>query len=246
MTFFFNENAGVAFVDPDDDSIRIHTSDFGLKYLTANIPTAEPKIQSVDVPGRDGVLDLTEANGKEFIRYYSRKIEIVLLDTDYGWGFDQKISKLKREIHGKRKKIILDRDPGYYLLGRIISFSDVERSGDAGQITITAEVDPFKYSIHKSDDDWLWDPFCFETDYVPDGANITVKGSATVEIFAGDQSVIPTIISSANMTLKLRDNTFSIKSGTQKNNDIIFYSGYNRVTFTGNGNVSVKFERKFF
>lgn len=246
MSFLFNSHAGVSFIDPDDNSVVHSFNDFDLVYKTHNVEPPTPRTQTIDIPYRDGVLDLTEVNGKEFIRYNSTTLEITLVDLNYGWHFESKFSKLKRNILGKRKKIIIDNDPSYYYLGRVVSFSDVDKSANSGAIIVTCEIDPFKYSIHSNADNWLWDSFCFETDYIPNGKNIVVSGELTINFFAGDQTVTPTITSNANMTLKLRNEIFSIKSGTQKYRDIFFYPGNNSITLKGNGIVSVDFERRFF
>lgn len=242
MSFFYSPS-GVTFSDPDTNT-SFYTRDYDLVYHTAVIPTATPKTESIDIPYRDGVIDLTEANGKEFIRYNSRQISITLVDLEYSDHFDVKFSKLKRDIHGKRLKIIFDFDPSYYYLGRIINFSDVERVSKSGRVVITAEVDPFKYSIHTNADNWLWDPFCFETDIIPNGANISVNGTTLLDFYTGDQTVIPTFKVTGTVTMTLRGKTFTLKDG--KNYDIIFYAGSNPVTLRGSGTVTVDYERKYF
>ena len=76
-------STGVTFDD------RIHTErDWGLKLISIYIPMPDPKTQTVDIPGGDGTIDLTEINGRP--AYEDRDgLELVfdLMDKDYSTWF---------------------------------------------------------------------------------------------------------------------------------------------------------------
>lgn len=83
-----------------------------------DLGSPEPKTSFVDIPGADGLLDLTEANTGE-VKYGNRVI--VLTFAAMVNLADQQTfkSKIYNALHGKKiSKIILDEDPDWYYTGR--------------------------------------------------------------------------------------------------------------------------------
>lgn len=103
---------------------------------------AEPKLNFLEIPGRDGHLDLTEANGD--VKYNSREFEFTFtLAPGDPLTFDERVSAVSNALNGLRCKITLDRDPDYYWEGRC-SVSEYAQDKNIGQIVIAATVDPYK------------------------------------------------------------------------------------------------------
>ena len=97
-----------------------------------------------------------------------------------------------------------------------------------------------------STEDWLWDPFNFETDYVRGYGRMRVDGERTVEIPGARKPVIPTFIVEPDaghdsITLEFDGASYSLDPGEYKLTGIFLQSGINTMTFTGSGYVSVEF-----
>lgn len=103
---------------------------------------AEPQTNFLQVPGRDGYLDLTEANGE--IKYKSREflIPFTIMPGD-DLTFDERVSKVSSILNGVRCKITFDRDPSYYWFGRC-SVDKYAQNKNIGQVVIKATVNPYK------------------------------------------------------------------------------------------------------
>ena len=89
--------------------------DFGLIVAPYAIPQPEPQTTYVEIPGRDGALDLTEALGT--VRFHDRTIPL----TMYALApFDSTVSAFASYVQGRSRKLIFDRDPHYYYDGRVV------------------------------------------------------------------------------------------------------------------------------
>lgn len=125
---------------------NIHTYyDLGL-YLARRPKTGEPepKTSLVEIPGADGILDLTEQNFGEV--KYSNRIMIfsmsAMVDADKHQAFR---SRIMQALHGKRfDQIILDEDPDWYYSGRAtVLFEETQ----PWKIRCTIHVDAAPYAL---------------------------------------------------------------------------------------------------
>lgn len=93
---------------------RLRTSDFGLIVAPYEIPMPPAQTNFVEIPGRNGSLDLTEAFGG--VRYGDRVINLTL----YAVGdYRERIFEFTNLFHGQRFPIVFDKDPDYTYTGRI-------------------------------------------------------------------------------------------------------------------------------
>lgn len=241
--YFYREGGGVSFIDPNDESNIRHTfNDFGLILKTPEISEPEPQTTFIEIPFRDGSLDLTAPFGEDYVAYKDRFLYIPLVDLDYTLDVNAKFARLAQAILGKRKKVILDKDPTYYYIGRCISFSDVEVEGLMGTVTVTFEVEPYRYSIYGANDRWKWDPFNFLTDMAIDAGSYPVNGTLTKTIQVGESDVVPSITVDSDMTLEFEGKTYQLHKGTIRNYDIRLKGGKDNVlVFRGNGTVTIDY-----
>lgn len=135
---------GVTFQTEAGDS-RHSYRDFGL------LPAAPPdfgmpkvKTSQVDIPGMDGVLDLTEAFGVP--RYGSRPGSFTYyLPTRYEAEQNALHAEVANLLHGKVWRVIPDESPDAYYSGRL-AVGPIVRSGSGlPTFTITGDLDPFRY-----------------------------------------------------------------------------------------------------
>lgn len=227
------------------DDIKTAT-DWGFWTKHKDIGVPNPQYKQVKIPARNGLVDYTEALGA--VRYDSRTITIELLrrtdidrfngleDRSYYESIDQLKSKVLNAIQGKQVKIIFPDDIAYYWLGRV-SMTGWEVSKGRNPFitcTLTAICDPFKYSIASSAEDWLWNPFDFETGIINEAYDIPVTNHESTTIgFSGDTINTPPVITcSANggWLIVTKGNEvvlpkYDLVSGSQVIYDLEFESG---------------------
>ena len=199
--------------------------DYGLYVANAGaVSPPEPKTQYIEVPGRDGDIDLTEALAGRTI-YKNRTITLQLGGKKPPLAWDSFMSDFINEVHGKRVKIEFDRDPDWYYIGRATVDADFERGSDIGRFTVTVNAEPYKYS---------------KVDCLPE---LTVDGSASQRAVGSEMPVVPEFICSADMTLAIGKKSYTLKAGSNKLYDIVFYNQVYILNFEGNGTVQVKYKR---
>lgn len=180
-----------------------HTSDFGLRMTTMYIPQPSPKTNRISIPGASGSIDLSEITGQ--ISYEERSglsFEFVLMDGSYE-AFAQATTEIAMWLHGKKLKVIPDNDLGYYYMCRL-SLDPKKSNPVLSTIALTGTAEPFKYDLTASDDDWLWDPFDFETGVIRELGDITINDEhRSVMILGGGMPTVPEFIvtESANLTV---------------------------------------------
>lgn len=97
-----------------------HTwADWGL-YLTgpASISLPVPQTNYIEVPGRDGYLDLSTALTGEPV-YQTRDFSVPLMSLASPEAWPGLYSSILNAIHGQTLEIVLDEDPDYYYTGRV-------------------------------------------------------------------------------------------------------------------------------
>lgn len=212
------------------------------------VPSSRPviappdvKSKTVDIPGADGELNLTELlNGRPTYQNRTGSIEFIVVN-DY-WDWDVAYSTIMNYLQGKSMKMVLEDDPAYYYEGRF-AVSEWRSDKSWSLITIDYNVYPYKKDLSATDEDWLWDSFDFETQIIQNGMkNLTVDGVLTVTVEGSPQPVAPVITVSGPMMLSFNGIEKSMdKAGDYKYGDILFREGTNKITFRGNGNVTISY-----
>lgn len=137
------------------------------------VPTSRPvfnlpelKSEYVDIPQRDGSIDLTTKLGwGNLPRYGMRKgsWEFWLPPHLSEWPMDHQ--RLANAVHGLSKQIISDDDPYFYYEGRVTVNWVNGNDGNGNTITFDYTLQPFKTAVALLGRRQQWDPFCFATDY---------------------------------------------------------------------------------
>lgn len=146
----------------------------------------EPKIKQIDIPGGDGVLDLTNAlSGYTYFKNRTGSMEFIVVnelyqpvDTHEEWYAIY--SNIMNYLHGKKMRMILDDDKGWFYEGRF-KVNSWKSDAHYSSITIDYDVGPYKWDITSSTEDWLWDPFNFYTGMIPSNnyRNISLPGHSS-------------------------------------------------------------------
>ncbi len=115
--------------------------DFQLILSAKTIGTPSPKTETIDIPGGDGVLDLTEFFGET--KYKNRTLSFEFSSMVTPSEFMSLFSTVQNALHGKKMTITLDDDPDWYYTGRI-SVSEWKADRNIGKLTIDCDCDPYK------------------------------------------------------------------------------------------------------
>ena len=212
--------------------------DWGLKLRSLIISLPEAKVNQVDIPGADGVIDLTDALGE--IRYNNREIQMIFDISKPPESWHSLTSTIANYLHGQRRKVIFDTDPGYYYIGRLSLLSE-KSDYLTNQITITGDMEPYKYELYGGLDDWLWDSFSFKTGIIRNYKDLEVNGSRTVTIPGRRKPVVPAISSSAAMEVEWKGSRYSLVKGINKIYAISITEGENTLIFYGSGTISIDY-----
>lgn len=213
--------------------------DFGLILSSQAIAPPEPRIKLVDVPMRDGSVDLTEAVS-DTVRYQDRKITLTFSVIDARNTWVDKISKIQNYLHGQRMKIVFDEDTSFYYIGRV-QVNTWTSSDNIGKLVLNCTVEPYKYDLYSTSEEWIWDTFDFEYGVANDAIDITVSGTTTTTIIGRPKGTAPIFTANAEMTVTVDGVTYDIHNGTTRLYDLILKDGENVFTFSGNGTVTIDY-----
>lgn len=212
------------------------------------IPTSRPvvnppqaKTNYADVNGINGSLDLSTAlTGFMTFQDRSGSWEFLVKKRVRPWEVDY--TKLMNDLHGKYfDRIRLEDEPYYYYKGRLF-VSAWKSQKDASYVTINYTLEPYKYEIQNSLEDWLWDPFSFETGVIRNYKNLVVSGTLALEVPGSARPYIPTITVSAAMTVTFNGTTYNLASGSNTIPEIVISQAGTTLTFSGSGTVSVLYQ----
>ena len=220
-----------------------HTyKDWNLILTSTDIDFPDPKTVTVDVPGTDGELDFSEVLTGD-ISYKNRKISFEFEMVDRFANWKNKISEISNYLHGRKFNIILDDDPSFYYYGRI-TINNFKSNKSTGTITIEADVEPYKYDLYSSIENWLWDPFNFETGIINETNELQVNSELEVVIYGRRKKVVPIINCNSpenQMQVIFKNEAYNLSNGTQKILNIEICEGKNVLKFIGNGIISIEY-----
>ena len=198
-------------------------ADYGLIVAPYAIPMPEPQTNFVEIPGRDGALDLSEAFGA--VRYADRIIPLTLYARA---PFDALISAFAADVHGRRMNMIFDRDPTFYYDARV-TVEDVERHAGYCELSLKCRAKPYKLEH-------------FET-MITD----LPTGSATVTLTNTRMPVVPVITVSAEMTLAFtisgKDYSVTLPAGTQTVPSLVLMERDTEIGITGTGSITFTYRK---
>jgi hypothetical protein len=105
-----------------------------------------PTVQTnfVEIPGRDGMLDLSEGFG--LVRYSNRAIALTLYAVA---PYEQAVFAFVNDVHGKRMELTFDRDASFYYIGRV-SVDSIDKHDGYGSNTVNVNAEP--YNTNKQND----------------------------------------------------------------------------------------------
>ena len=198
-----------------------HSHDaFQLILSAKTIGTPSPKTETIDIPGGDGVLDLTEYFGD--IKYGNRKLSFDFSSVVIPSDFMSLFSVVQNALHGKKMNIILDDDPGWYYTGRV-SVSEWKADRNIGKLVVDCDCDPYKYQIS------------------PTVVTRSISGTSTISLTNSRKRVVPEVKVTAGSGLTVTfgsGSVWTLSSGSYLLPELELVEGNNTVTVSGTGTIT--------
>ena len=233
--------------------IKIYVEDSGKTYHTLNdwgfalgnnnyIGDPEMETTYIQVPGRDGLIDASEAISGRRI-YKKRSLSFSLGGVKPRLTWDDAISTMRNEVNGRICRLTLDNDEGHFWRGRVF-IQNFDRFRDLGTFELNVPTaDPYKYDVSSSADPWLWDPFNFETGVITQIGAITVVGEESITLPMGHMLTTPELVVSdmvsGTFTVTFNSVTYPLTVGTNIVPSILV-GGEQPATLTFNGTAKVQ------
>ena len=187
-------------------------SALGCVLSDVDMDPPKQKTSYVDVPGRSGSYDLSEAlTGYPTFQDRDMKLRFYAL-ADGRTDGEQLLSAATGMLHGKRGEIELSWDPGYRYVGRL-SVGSLVRYADAVGFEVSAKCEPYKYKTS-----WT-------------GKTVDSAGGVWAEFPCGAKPVVPewTIYGNTEIRQEGSDITYMLGRGRYKLPDLLFTEGTNLV-----------------
>ena len=210
---------------------------------------SEPGLKTniVDIPAANGQIDLMHALiGYPVYKNRTGTLKFRLVNVD-AESVQSRVNEIARHLHGVYMDMILDDEPQYYYSGFYeVTATSYKKAGENGEITIKYNLDPYKYSVATTDEEWLWDTFNFETGVIPQGTivNATVAGIedggvtlTNIGVLVGSKTVRPTVVISNNST-NITFKVYSSNTGTWSEH--VYKAGTDQIV---TGSTGLKFDR---
>jgi len=198
-------------------------ADYGLIVAPYSIPMPEPQTSFVEIPGRDGALDLSEAFGT--VRYADRVVPLTLYARA---PFDGALSTFAADVHGRRMNVIFDRDPTYFYDARV-TVEDVERHAGYCELSLKCRAKPYKMEH-------------FETTMT-----VIPVGSAALTLTNSRMPVVPVITAPAEMTLTFTVAgvvyTINLSAGSHVVPSLVLMEGDTEIDITGTGSITFTYRK---
>ena len=198
--------------------------DLSLILTSKQIGTPAPKVEQIDIPGGDGVLDVTEYFGD--VKYQNRNLKFEVSTVVPKSQFMTLFSAVQNKLHGQLMKIILDEDPEWYYFGRI-SVSEWKAEKSIGKFTIECDCKPYKFKRNETI------------------ITATVADSAAVVLMNGRKRAVPEVKVETGSKIRIEYqgvNIWDLGSGSYTLPELELMQGANTVTLTGNGSVTFTYQ----
>jgi hypothetical protein len=186
--------------------------DLGLLLTSAaEMDPPTPKTYMVDVPGSDGVIDLTEFAGDVAFGQRTQSFTFHVRGSSPS-GFEQAKTRVSRLFHGRRLPFSLSWDHGWTYLGRwAIDSYATSRTG--GTITLKVTADPYK-TRDDSPMTWL----------------VNAAGGVTLTLPVGRRRVCPTIQVQRTTLVSHGGRTWTLQPGASRIRDLWLSLGDDELT----------------
>ena len=198
----------------------IHTGkDLGLVMESKELGSPAVQTNTVEIPGRNGLLDMTETLTGE-PTYYNRELSFKFI----GDGSRDSVLNLINTImsyHGQHITIVVDDYNDWFFEGRV----EVEYTDHYNYVEFELSVDaqPFRYAINP--------------------ISINYSNVSNLELILNNRGVtiIPKVVTDSETEIKYNNVTYNLSAGTYEPEDLALKRGNNIYTITTEGNITIEY-----
>lgn len=187
------------------------------------VPLPEPVITQLAIPGRNGMLDLTESLTGD-VAYHNRTIRMELGRSMADSEGEALFSRLFNQYHGQTVSVIFDGDEEHYFKGRCI-LSSPQKLRTMGRLTLIVDAEPYRYEQEET-----------VLSYV-------ISGTQEVTIINTRMWVCPVISASAACELLYGTSIYALSEGNQQVPDFILKEGATVFQLRGAAEVTFTFRK---
>lgn len=197
-----------------------------LHAKTINPPT--PRTDYVQIPGRDGAVDMSDAlTGR--VMYDNRTVtfNFLLVDGKYSER-EEIIADIINTLHGKKFDIITDDRPDLYFVGRC-SVKTFTNDKAYGSITVDCTCDPYRYAVNE-----IIRPY-------------KAGNTSSYCINRGNKPIIPVFEVEGSVTVTLNGATATFTTGIYRPPEYVLIPGLNTLTFrmSGASRLTIKYREAY-
>lgn len=196
-------------------------------WTVSGLELTSPSFQQnlVQVPGRDGPLDLSTALTGEPV-YGSRELIVVLENSDDDrMARERRIQDIIARLDGRREQIWLPDNMDYYLTGRIHIEKNYNDMAHAA-ITVTATCDP-----------WL-----FRNEETVHTLIATNEAQTATIVNPGRKPAVPVIaVTGGSVDLNYGGYSWTLSAGSYHLPDFVLAAGSNTLEYRGAGMIEIKY-----
>lgn len=172
----------------------------------------EPKTYTVDIPGGDGVIDLTQSlTGDVAYKNRQQTFTFMVVNPD---SFERVKTDVSNFLHGKGFDYQITMDPGYTYHGRftVTEYDHTLYSypGLVGIFSIKIDADPHKLKGHMT-------------------YKLNATGGKMFRLESGRKPVHPVIECTQPCKVRWKNVIVQVPAGTYRLNDVLFTQGYNEI-----------------
>lgn len=197
--------------------------DFSLILSQKTIGAPSPKTEVIDIPGGDGVLDLTDFFGE--VKYKNRELSFEFSSIVPQAEFMDLFSRVQNALHGQKMQIVLDDDSEWYYIGRI-EVSEWKTEKSIGKITIDCDCEPYKTKLAET------------------VITAEVSGETTVILPNSNKTVVPTIDITGEVSLTYGVNFYTLSEGRYDLPAVRLAKGDNTMLLNGTGTATFTYKER--
>lgn len=195
---------------------------YGMILTSKVIPPATAKTFMINIPGADGVLDITDSMG--IVRYNSRRIVLnfsLIGQTITTYLLYQKISN---EFNGRKVNVILSEADDFYYEGRCVDMTFEQTSNMVAEMTLTIDALPYAKTVKE---------FVVEA-----------EGTEDLEIIGSRMPTVPEItVEGGSTNIIWQGHSRHLDAGTYALQDLVLMQGANSIRIDGNAKVKFKYRK---
>lgn len=110
--------------------------------------------------------------------------------------------------------------------------------------TVTFKAYPFKIGDNLEDEDWLWNPFCFETDVI-NQSKYDITEEIEIKLYnVSSHKVIPEIVVDGKIEIEVNNIRYTLTTGMYNSYNFKLNIGENTLKLSGNGSVKFNWRRE--